>query len=325
MNNFNFGEVLTRAWKIIWKHKVLWIFGILASCARGNGGGGNSGGNSNYSGSGEDFPFGGGQAERYFEQAGRYFEDNLWIIFVAILVIFLISIVAFALGMIGRAGMIKGTAMADKDAESLAFGEIWSESLPYFWRLFGLNFLIRLAIFAVIFIPIILLAALAVGVAGPIAASAGLFLCFIPILCLLVPISWVVTVVLEQAQAAIVLEDLSMMDGLKRGWAIVKSNPGPMVIMALILGIGGAIVGVVVSMPLVLAVLPVVIGMNALRESMTPVWIALGCCVAYLPVLLLLNGVLTAYIQSAWALTYMRLSQPAQPKDDAPIIIEANA
>ena len=39
MNNFNFGEVLTRAWQIIWKHKVLWIFGILASCARGGGGG----------------------------------------------------------------------------------------------------------------------------------------------------------------------------------------------------------------------------------------------------------------------------------------------
>jgi len=316
MNNFNFGEVLSRAWKIIWKHKVLWIFGILASCARGNGGGGgNSGGSSNYSGSGEDFPFGGGQAERYLEQAGRYFEDNLWIILVVILAIFLISIVAFALGMIGRAGMIKGTAMADKDAENLAFGEIWSESLPYFWRIFGLNFLIGLAFFVVI-IPLVLIGVLTAGIG---------FVCLIPILCLLVPIGWVVSVIVEQAQAAIVLEDLSMADGLKRGWAIVKSNPGPMVIMALILGIGGALIGVVISMPLLLAVLPVLIGMNALRESMTPLWIALGCCAAYMPVLLLLNGVLTAYTQSAWALTYMRLSQPAQPKDDAPIIIEANA
>ena len=41
--SFNFGEVLTRAWQIIWKHRVLWIFGILASCGRG-GGGGNGGG-----------------------------------------------------------------------------------------------------------------------------------------------------------------------------------------------------------------------------------------------------------------------------------------
>ena len=27
--NFDFGEVLSRAWKITWKHKALWIIGIL--------------------------------------------------------------------------------------------------------------------------------------------------------------------------------------------------------------------------------------------------------------------------------------------------------
>jgi hypothetical protein len=27
--NFDFGEVLSRAWQITWKHKVLWIIGIL--------------------------------------------------------------------------------------------------------------------------------------------------------------------------------------------------------------------------------------------------------------------------------------------------------
>ena len=45
---FNFGEVLTRAWQITWKYKVLWIFGILAGCTNGGGGGG-GGGNSGYS------------------------------------------------------------------------------------------------------------------------------------------------------------------------------------------------------------------------------------------------------------------------------------
>jgi len=27
----DYGNVLSRAWQIIWKHKVLWIFGILAA------------------------------------------------------------------------------------------------------------------------------------------------------------------------------------------------------------------------------------------------------------------------------------------------------
>ena len=46
----DYGEVLSKAWKIIWKHKVLWIFGILASFGQGSGGGsGGSGGNSGVS------------------------------------------------------------------------------------------------------------------------------------------------------------------------------------------------------------------------------------------------------------------------------------
>jgi hypothetical protein len=46
------------------------------------------------------------------------------------------------------------------------------------------------------------------------------------------------------------------------------------------------------------------------------------CFAAYQPVLILLNGILTAYIQSAWTLTYMRLTAP---KENAPVLVEANA
>jgi hypothetical protein len=33
------------------------------------------------------------------------------------------------------------------------------------------------------------------------------------------------------------------------------------------------------------------------------------CFLAYLPFWLVLNGILTAYIESAWTLTYMRLTR----------------
>ncbi len=36
----DFGEVFSKAWKIIWKYKILWLFGIFASCSGGGGGGG---------------------------------------------------------------------------------------------------------------------------------------------------------------------------------------------------------------------------------------------------------------------------------------------
>jgi hypothetical protein len=312
MNNFNFGEVLTNSWKIIWKHKVLWIFGILASCARGNGGGSGGGGNSGSQTGPGDAPFSEGQLEQAMEQFSRFIEQNLWIIIAGVVAIILLSIIFYVLGMMGRIGLIQGTYKADSGAESLSFGEIWSESMPYFWRIFGLNFLIGLAFF-VIFIPLILF--------GVITAGIG-FLCIIPLLCVLVPLSWVVAIILEQAQAAIVLEDLGMLDGLKRGWQIVKSNVGPMVVMALILGIGGAIIGVVIALPLIVAVVPLMMGAASLQESLTPIYISLACCAVYMPILIFFNGIITAYIQSAWTLTYLRLTKP---KEDAPVMIEANA
>ncbi|HQX02273.1 MAG TPA: hypothetical protein PLQ94_09200 [Anaerolineales bacterium] len=313
MNNFNFGEVLTRAWQIIWKHKVLWIFGILASCARGGGGGSSGGGgNSGYQTGSGDNPFSGDKIERVMNQVGTFLENNWWIIIAVIVGIFLLSFVFYFLGMMGRIALIRGVAQADKDAESLSFGELWAESMPFFWRVFGLNFLIGLA-FLVLFIPLVLF--------GIVTAGIG-FLCLIPLLCIMVPLSWVVMAIIEQAQNAIVLEDLNMLDGFKRGWEIVKANAVPIIIMMLILGIGSGIIGVIIALPIIIAVVPAVIGMAVSQQTLTPFYIAAACCVAYFPVLLFFNGVLTAYIQASWTLTYLRL---VKPQEEAPVIIEANA
>jgi len=313
MEKFNVGEILTRAWQIVWKNKVLWIFGILASCARGSGGSSSGGNNSSYRNNGSgNTPFSTGQLEQGMNQAVRFLENN-WLILLAIgLGLVLFSIIIYSIGIMGRIGLIRGIAQADKGAEKLSFGELWSESLPYFWRVFGMNILLSL-IFLVILVPFFLF--------GIITAGIGL-LCLIPILCILIPVSWVAMVVIEQGQAAVIFEGLSMMDGFKRGWEIVKANAVPMVIMALILGIGGGIVSVVISLPILIAVIPAVIGVATIRETLTPLYIAAACCLAYFPILLVLNGVLTAYIQSAWTLTYLRLTSQ---KEEAPVIIEANA
>ena len=314
MNNFNFGEVLTRAWQIIWKHKVLWIFGILASCARGGGSGSSGGGgNSGYQTGSGDSPFSGDKIERVMNQVGTFLENNWWIIIAVIVGIFLLSFVFYFLGMMGRIALIRGVAQADRDAESLSFGELWAESMPFFWRVFGLNFLIGLA-FLVLFIPLVLF--------GIVTAGIG-FLCLIPLLCIMVPLSWVVMAIIEQAQNAIVLEDLNMLDGFKRGWEIVKANAVPIIIMMLILGVGSAVIGVIIAIPMILALVPFIVGAaTAAQQSFTPFYIAAACCVAYFPVLLFFNGVLTAYIQASWTLTYLRL---VKSKEEAPVIIEANA
>jgi hypothetical protein len=312
MNNFNLGEVLTRAWQIIWKHKVLWVFGFFAVFSRGGGGGSGGGGSSNYSFDSSDAPFQTDSFERGFEQFGRFIEENLWLIFVFIAFIFILSFLFYALGIMGRIGLIKGVYTVENGAESLTFAELWSESMPYFWRIFGLNFLVGLAFFLII-LPLVLFGVFTAGVG---------FLCLLPLICILIPISWVIMVILEQAQPALVIENLGMWDGFKRGWEIVKTNAVNFILLSLVLLIGGAIIGFIIALPIVFAVVPLVLGANSLNESMTPVYIALACCALYLPILYLFNSVLTAYIQSAWMLTYLRLTKPG---DETPVFAEANA
>ncbi|MCJ7434821.1 MAG: hypothetical protein MUO77_15165 [Anaerolineales bacterium] len=324
--NFDFGDVLTRAWQITWKYKILWVFGILASCGRGggNGGGGNSGGGrSSGSGDGSGFDpnnlFASDTFPRdIFQQAGQWLNDNWWIIALIILAVILLILLFYYLGTIGKIALIKGTFKAEQGVESMSFGELWSESQPYFWRVFGLSFLIGLA-FLVILLPIIAIGILSAGV--------GL-ICLLPLICVLVPIAWVINVILEQADAAIVLEDKSMFDGFKRGWEVAKNNVGPMIVMALILMIGGAIIGIIIALPILIIVVPVAVGAAAIgslgdiSNLSTPLIIGAACCILYFPVLLTLNGVLTTYIQSAWTLTFMRLTKP---QDNAPVFITGNA
>jgi len=306
--NFNFGEVLSRAWQIIWKNKVLWIFGVFAGCSRAGGSGG-SGGGGGGSGPGGGQPF--SELERVFDQIGQWISDNPWVIAVFVILVLVLLVLSIFLGTIGRIGLIKGTYQAERGAERLIFGEVFSESMPYFWRVFGLSLLIGL-LFLLLFLPLIFF--------GIITAGIG-FLCILPLLCILIPISWGVMVVIEQANAAIVLEDLGIGDGLRRGWEVVKANIGTMILMALILFIGSAVVGIVLAIPLIVAVVPLVIG-SAAGVERTPLLIFGVCCAVYLPILLILNGILTAYIQSAWTLTFMRLTKP---QDNAPIVLEANA
>ena len=308
--NFNFGEVLTRAWQIIWRHKVLWIFGIFAGCGRGSGGGGGGGGGGgNGTGPGnQPFP----QLEQFFNQLGQWIEDNPWIVAVAILFVLALVLISIFLGTIGRIGLIRGTYQAETGTERLNFGELFSGSTPYFWRVFGLSLIIFL-IAILIFVPLALFGVLTAGI--------GL-ICVLPLICILIPLLWALSVVIEQANAAIVIDNLGIGDGLRKGWDIVRANVGPIILLALIIFIGSGVIGFIIAIPIIAAIFPLIF--SAASNNANPAWITVVCCAVYFPILILLSGILNAYVQSVWALTYMRLTAKP-PQDDAPVVLEANA
>jgi hypothetical protein len=307
--NFNFGEVLTRAWEIVWKHRVLWVFGILASCG-GGGGGGNAGGGgrAGVSGPGPELP-------PQFMQWLEWIEQNVVtfviLLFILALVIWLITA---AIGAIGKIGLIRGTVQAEGGTQSLIFGQLFSEGMPYFGRLLGLSAILLLPPFLLgLVVAVLVVTAFAASAGDPEATAFGIagiapvaFCCA----CLFIPVMIVLNMIFRQAERAAVLEDLGLMPALARGWEVFRANLGPIILMAIILGILGFVAGLIFALPVFIIVFPAAFAYaigNA--ENATPLILATVCFCLYLPILLLLNGILVAYVESAWTLAYMRLTR----------------
>ena len=321
--NFNFGEVLTRAWQIIWKHKILWVFGILAGC--GQGGNFNSnfrggGGNGNGFGQSPDLP---PQMMRWMQTI----EQNITAFFIIIIALAcVIGIVALLLSSIGKIGLIRGASQADGGAEALVLGELFSGSMPYLWRIVGLSVIVSIPalIFAVV-IFVVLIGGLLVGKSND--SMMLVVLGIVPLAiggaCLLVPINFVLGMIFRQAENAAVLENLGVFPAISRGWQIFKGNLGPIILMAIILGVIGFVLGIVIAIPFLFLIFPAVMGiMINGGQSLTPLYLMGICFCLLIPLVWLLQGIITSYTESAWTLTYMRLTKP---QSAAPAVVEANA
>jgi hypothetical protein len=298
------GEVLSRAWQIIWRHKVLWIFGILAGCSAGNRG---PSFNYDYSNRGDLPP----AIQRFFTETPP---EQLILLGVAALAVILVLVVlTIFLGTIGRIGLIRGTQQVDQGAERLAFGELFRGSTHYFWRVFLLSLIIGLAVFAVVMILVVL------GIAFSVLTFGIGAICLIPLVCVLVPVGIfvgaIIGLVVELANNAMVVENLGIMDGLRRGWEITKANAGTIAVMWLILVLGISLIGgFIIGLPFLLIAAPAMFALIAGndRAFQGGLIISLICLVAYLPVLIVLSGILRSYVQSAWTLTFLRLTAPKQ-------------
>ena len=173
----NYGEVLTRAWKIVWKFKVLWIFGILASCGTGSGNGG-GGNNVSYQFSSGDVP---PQFEQFFGNIERFANDLWWIFGLLICLTCVLVLVAIFLSTIGKIALIKGTLRAEEGAERMGFIELFNASTPYFWRVFGLSILLFFVFFVAVMFGVLVFMAvtmLTFGIA---------LICLVPLCCLFIP------------------------------------------------------------------------------------------------------------------------------------------
>lgn len=310
----DYGKILSRAWQIIWKNKVLWIFGILTSC------GGNRSTNSpnlnvNYSVNSSDFGDIPPELMPQFDFFYRFIElneDRLgWFVLAFILFVIILSFVFFLIGTYGQIGLVRGVRKAELEKpETLTFKAVASEIGPYFWRLVAFQLLILFALIA-----LVVVITLIVALIGILTFGIGLLL-FLPLICVLIPVVWAAMIILGQASIALVLEDLSISDALSRGWTVVRLNWAVYLVMGLILMVAGVVYSLIINVPYFAAMIPFYRAflsadpLSSLENLFSNFFRspAFWFMIAYWPVFIILQGLFITYSNSAWVLTFLEVT-----------------
>jgi hypothetical protein len=305
--NFDFGEVLTRAGQITWKHKVLWLGGVLVGLLGIL-----------------SLPINFLINPSVFElqmTSPRELGSEMWRPLLGGVLIIFLSILSIPVNVVGMTLPSLGTIRVERgETERLRFVELVKGTFPYFWRILGMFLIVGVGAFAVLgvfFACIALLSVVTMGIAA---------LCAFPLFIVLIPLLILLYAVVEQALSAILVDNLSTLNALQFAWDLVKKNLGVMILLSIIIYVGSAIVSMIISVPLMIPMFSMMFKMGTppdpqmmddLFQNMTS-WM-----LAFSPIYLVFQGILFTFIQSAWTLTYMRLthspaaSEQLQP-DNAP-------
>ena len=291
--------IFKRAWEITLKHKGLWVLGILANCS-----GGGSQGSSNVSRIPE-YRVGGGEFPQ-IEHGLQNIPAGTWIaIGIAIGVILLLALVFWVLTAIGNGGLIAGFQMAET-GETVTLASAFQQGIIYFWKLLVIQLILGLVSFLVL-APVII----GSGILLFLTLGIGL-ICLIPLICVLIPLGIAASIYTLLTQIALIVEELDIVAAFKRAWEVFRSNLGKVIVMGLILGVGGFVVGLILSIPFVLMVLPIIAGliMGTDTTSLTGLSVTIIGILLYLPVLLVTGGIMRTFITGSWTLTYRSLIAP---------------
>jgi glycerophosphoryl diester phosphodiesterase len=319
----DYGQIIKRSWEIVKKNKFLWWLGVLAAFAGGFGSP-----SFNFSGlrgfpssdSSNNANLQSGEFPKQFSDAFSNVNIPAVIAIVAIALV-LILIVYFAVlyfSLSAKAGLVTSVDKIEKEGNAIGFRSAMREGRKYFWKLFGLGWLICLGMLVLI-LPLVALIFLLVFW-HPVAAVVGLglliFVCFLAIIVL----SFLVSIVAMFTQMMIVLENKKVFSAIRDSYELLKRNLKDVIIgYAIMLGVN-VLIGIVMIL-LIGAV--VVIGsiLAGVFYLIGGVIATIVCVIVLIPVCLgffmVMGGLITAFTLTYWTLFYRALKYIDEKKSDS--------
>jgi uncharacterized membrane protein len=121
---------------------------------------------------------------------------------------------------------------------------------------------------------------------------------------------------MEAAQTAIIADNLSAMDAIKRAIEIVRANIWKYVIIALIVYFGSTILSSFIIMPLMVPVFAVPFLLDSGREmnTQTIVVISIVFACVFFPLMTLFSSITGTFMKASLDITYLRLANSNETK-----------
>jgi hypothetical protein len=289
----DYGKLLNRAWQIIWEHKFLIILGVLVALSSGLGTGTSSGTNFRFEADSQDLGFGSPPLAAFSDAAIPF-----WLALFLVGLGLIAAFVLWVISTLARGGLIAGAAAAN-GGQNVSFSQAWNAGWKRGWTLLGIGIvpaipgLVLLFLGGLGFWAYVSNASTSLGIP----AERNVALILVMLACLAIPAILVLEILRVFANRACMLEGLGVVDAYRRGVEILVDNLGSALVLFLM-----QIVATVVM--IILLIVPVAV---------------LALCCLFWPVLLLLQGAVTAYFSTMWTLAWQEWT------GKAPVAVESLA
>lgn len=122
---------------------------------------------------------------------------------------------------------------------------------------------------------------------------------------------------MEQSIAAVVVDNMSVMDAAKHAWQLFRNNILLFVLFGLALYFGLSMVSGVLFMPLMLPFFFIPFAVESPEFGRTVLVISGAFMVIFIPIFSIIQGGVIALMKSGWVITYLRLTRSS----DAPQLV----
>lgn len=303
----DYGELLSAAWRVTWRHKYLWILGLFAAtpsaCGNGSSLNWNAGDVGDFSFQGRDF--------------ADFLTDNLGLIVALIAGVLALSLLFFVISLLTGAGLVSGADEAQAGRPG-RLGAAWSRGTRSFWRLLGLYVVMGLlAFFVVAILATLIIVPLIIAFSdggGFSAARVSVLALAVLLALLLIPAAIVWQLVLNWAYVTLVLEGAGVFASLGAGWRLFRQNLGATIVLWVI-NVAVAIgIGLAVALPLIALAVPLLLAAGTF-DAPGPGLLALGVLVGLVLVAFfaLVKAVSTTFFTAYWTIAYRKLTAGPEP------------